>query len=161
MVLKQCHTRLKVVVFNHTEKWYDPTHNKHRVSSLVPAPPSSLTAVCSSVITAPCTKFDKPTWRRRRAPGPKTMHVTAGRHMSIRGNTLLLVTAVFNGLIQCTYDMAPNHYFKLSQTLLKVNLVEWFSKWGPGNPIGPWGASRKSPAAKKGIICVLYHFIES
>ncbi|XP_053198042.1 mitochondrial calcium uniporter regulator 1 [Scomber japonicus] len=84
MVLKQCHTRLKVVVFNHTEKWYDPTHNKHRVSSLVPAPPSSLTAGCSSVITAPCTKFDKPTWRRRRAPGPKTMHVTAGGHISIR-----------------------------------------------------------------------------
>lgn len=84
MVLRQCHSRLKVVVFNHAEKCYNPTHNPYRVSSLVAAPPSSLTAVCSFVITAPCCNLEKLPWRWRRAPGPKTMHLSAGTHISIR-----------------------------------------------------------------------------
>ncbi|KAM7370119.1 hypothetical protein PAMP_011399 [Pampus punctatissimus] len=67
MALKQCHTRLKCVVFNYADKFYNPTYNKF--GGFV----SGLTAAGSWIITAPRNNFNKLPWRVRRAPGPENM----------------------------------------------------------------------------------------
>lgn len=97
MVLKHCQSRFKVFGVNHPEKWYDLCF--HQDSSFVPTPARALiyhhTSSLTAVNTAPCVRyivtpsvsnFEKPLWRRRRAPGLNVIHLSAVTHMSTRGN---------------------------------------------------------------------------
>ncbi len=98
MVLKQCHSRFKTFGINYPEKWYDLSFNQNKVSSLVSAhwtsSPPCLTAVDTSpcvqcLITPPLSNSDKPTWRQRRAPGQKIIHLSTVTQVSTRGNVNL------------------------------------------------------------------------
>ncbi|XP_030253439.1 mitochondrial calcium uniporter regulator 1 [Sparus aurata] len=71
MVLKQCHTRLKVVRVNHGERWYEIPFNHACVRCIA--------------FTTPFNNL-KPQWGRRRAPGLnlKTMQLSAVTQVSAR-----------------------------------------------------------------------------
>lgn len=75
MVLKQCHTRLKVVRVNHGERWYEIPFNHACVRCIA--------------FTTPFNNL-KPQRGRRRAPGLnlKTMQLSAVTQVSARGNFL-------------------------------------------------------------------------
>ncbi|XP_033964629.1 mitochondrial calcium uniporter regulator 1 isoform X2 [Gymnodraco acuticeps] len=92
MVLKQCHSRLKLGV-NHQEKWYDLSFNQGRVNSVMTATISSNMSCLTAANTLPCVRciitqpfrsFEKPVWRGRHA-GQKIVHLSAGTYMTARG----------------------------------------------------------------------------
>ncbi|KAL3040868.1 mitochondrial calcium uniporter regulator 1 [Trematomus bernacchii] len=92
MVLKQCHSRLKLGV-NHQEKWYDLSFNQGRVTSVMTATISSNMSCLTAANTLPCVRciitqpfrsFEKPVWRGRHA-GQKIVHLSAGTYMTARG----------------------------------------------------------------------------
>lgn len=92
MVLKQCHSRLKLCV-NHQEKWYDLSFNQGRVTSVMTATISSNMSCLTAANTLPCVRciitqpfrsFEKPVWRGRHA-GQKIVHLSAGTYMTARG----------------------------------------------------------------------------
>nr|XP_046226930.1 mitochondrial calcium uniporter regulator 1 isoform X1 [Scatophagus argus] len=85
MVLKQCHSRFNGFRVNHTEKWYDLSHNQD--TNFAPAQPSSSSAASPGVqcvITPAFGGWEKPLWGRRRTPGLKVMHLSAVTHISGR-----------------------------------------------------------------------------
>ncbi|AWP20899.1 putative mitochondrial calcium uniporter regulator 1 [Scophthalmus maximus] len=99
MVLKQCHPRLKLFVFNHPEKkCCDPSaFNRDRVGSSL-ATASTLAAVNTSP-SSPRFVCEEPRGEKR-AAGRKMLHLSAGTQVSVR--ELSTSTRAFQ------YDLKPD-----------------------------------------------------
>nr|XP_046226931.1 mitochondrial calcium uniporter regulator 1 isoform X2 [Scatophagus argus] len=103
MVLKQCHSRFNGFRVNHTEKWYDLSHNQD--TNFAPAQPSSSSAASPGVqcvITPAFGGWEKPLWGRRRTPGLKVMHLSAVTHISGRGFTTQQAEVLVKILLRMT-----------------------------------------------------------
>ncbi|XP_047468072.1 mitochondrial calcium uniporter regulator 1 [Mugil cephalus] len=94
MVLKRCQTRVKLLSFNHPEKWYDRFNKDYKATQRVSS--TSLTAVNISA----CPQFitERPPLRARRAPG--LMHLSGVTHMPVRG--------IYTSVRTLQYDLKPN-----------------------------------------------------
>ncbi|XP_069369180.1 mitochondrial calcium uniporter regulator 1 isoform X2 [Paralichthys olivaceus] len=90
MVLKQCHSRLKLFVLNHPDKkWREPSAFNRDTAGGCPATVSTVTAVNTSRSLhgfAPAARSgcEEEPRGERGAAGPRISHVSAGTHMSVR-----------------------------------------------------------------------------
>ncbi|XP_069369183.1 mitochondrial calcium uniporter regulator 1 isoform X5 [Paralichthys olivaceus] len=108
MVLKQCHSRLKLFVLNHPDKkWREPSAFNRDTAGGCPATVSTVTAVNTSRSLhgfAPAARSgcEEEPRGERGAAGPRISHVSAGTHMSVRGFTTQQAEVMVKVLVRMT-----------------------------------------------------------